>query len=431
MENKKKIYITSQNLKRHRLAPPPPRRRRPILSLAGQDVTDAFIAFHPGSAWKHLDPFFTGFYLEDYKISDVSRDYRALVAKFVKSGLFDKKGHSVIYSLSFISLMFASCLYLILCCTSFWAHILAEAILGLAWMQVTYLGHDSGHYNIMITPGYNKLAQIMTENCLTGISMAWWKWTHNAHHMACNSLDHDPDLQHLPFLAVSSRLFQSITSQFYKRQLTFDSLSRFFVSYQHLTFYPVMVVARFNLYLQTILLLFFSKRKVQDRAINILGILVFYTWFPALLSYLPNWTERALFILASFTVCSVQLMQFCLNHFAANVYVGAPKGNDWFEKQTNGTIDIDCSTWMDWFFGGLQFQLEHHLFPRMPRCHLRSISPVVQELCKKHNLPYNSVSFVEANKWTLRTLRSAALEARDLSSPVAKNLIWEAVNTHG
>lgn len=420
-----KVYDVTEWIKHH------PGGDIPIINLAGQDVTDAFIAFHPGSAWKHLDKFFTGYHLEDFQVSDVSRDYRTLVSGFVKSGLFEKKGHGVIYSLCFIYLLFSACIYGVLCSDGFWTHMLSGALLGLAWMQVTYLGHDSGHYNIMISPGFNKLAQIVTGNCLTGISMAWWKWTHNAHHVACNSLDYDPDLQHLPVFAVSSRFFNSITSQFYKRKLSFDSVSRFFVSHQHLTFYPIMVVARFNLYLQTILLLCSTKRRVPDRAINIIGVLVFWTWFPILVSYLPSWNERLLFVLASFTVCSVQHIQFCLNHFAADVYVGAPKGNDWFEKQTSGTIDISCSSWMDWFFGGLQFQLEHHLFPRMPRCHLRNISPQVQELCKKHNLPYNSVSFYEANKWTLRTLKSAAMEARDLSSTVPKNLLWEAFNTHG
>ncbi|KAL0339468.1 UNVERIFIED_CONTAM: Delta(8)-fatty-acid desaturase [Sesamum angustifolium] len=447
-ENVKK-YITSDELKKHNKpddlwlsvqgkvynvtewAKIHPGGATPLLHLAGQDVTDAFIAFHPGSAWKHLDKFFTGYHLEDFQVSDVSKDYRKLVAQFAKSGMFEKKGHGVIYSLCFIALLFYACLYGVLYCNSFWIHMLSAAILGIAWMQVTYLGHDSGHYEIMMNRGFNKLAQIVTGNCLTGISIAWWKWTHNAHHVACNSLDHDPDLQHLPFFAVSSRLFQSLISQFYGRKLTFDSMARFLVSYQHLTFYPVMCVARVNLYVQTLLLLFSPKRKVPDRALNIFGILVFWTWFPLLLSRLPNWNERILFVLASFCVTSIQHIQFCLNHFAANVYVGAPKGNDWFEKQTSGTIDISCSPRMDWFFGGLQFQLEHHLFPRLPRCHFRNISPLVQDLCKKHNLPYRSLSFLDANKLTYRTLRTAAMEARDFSSPVPKNLLWEAVNTHG
>ncbi|XWS70245.1 hypothetical protein CRYUN_Cryun03dG0032100 [Craigia yunnanensis] len=77
------------------------------------------------------------------------------------------------------------------------------------------------------------------------------------------------------------------------------------------------------------------------------------------------------------------------------------------------------------------FQIEHHLFPRLPRCHHRKISLFVKELCKKHNLQYHSASFWKANAMTIGTLRSAALQARDLSNPVPKNLVWAAVYTHG
>ncbi|KAL0347759.1 UNVERIFIED_CONTAM: Delta(8)-fatty-acid desaturase [Sesamum calycinum] len=412
-ENVKK-YITSDELKKHNKpddlwlsvqgkvynvtewAKIHPGGATPLLHLAGQDVTDAFIAFHPGSAWKHLDKFFTGYHLEDFQVSDVSKDYRKLVTQFAKSGMFEKKGHGVIYSLCFIALLFYACLYGVLYCNSFWIHMLSAAILGIAWMQVTYLGHDSGHYEIMMNRGFNKLAQIVTGNCLTGISIAWWKWTHNAHHET-----------HIRFHGkVSCELS------------AFDILSS-------------DVRCQSQSVCADIIASVLTKEKVPDRALNIFGILVFWTWFPLLLSRLPNWNERILFVLASFCVTSIQHIQFCLNHFAANVYVGAPKGNDWFEKQTSGTIDISCSPRMDWFFGGLQFQLEHHLFPRLPRCHFRNISPLVQDLCKKHNLPYRSLSFLDANKLTYRTLRTAAMEARDFSSPVPKNLLWEAVNTHG
>ncbi|KAH0673118.1 hypothetical protein KY284_024205 [Solanum tuberosum] len=394
----------------------------PIRSLAGQEATDAFIAFHPGTAWKYLDKFFTGYHLKDYEVTEVSKDYRKLCSEFSKAGMFEKKGHGVIYSFCFVTLLMSLSICGVLLSKNFLVHMLSAALLGLAWMQISYLGHDSGHYVMMTNRGFNKLAQILTGNCLTGISIAWWKWTHNAHHVACNSLDHDPDLQHLPVFAVSTKFFKSLNSSFYGRELTFDSVAKFFVSYQHFTYYPIMCVARVNLFVQTFLLLF-STRKVPDRALNILGILVFWTWFPLLVSTLPNWTERFLFVLLSFCVTSLQHIQFTLNHFAADVYVGQPEGNDWFEKQTSGTIDIACVSWMDWFYGGLQFQLEHHLFPRLPRCHLRTVSPVVQDLCKKHKLPYRSLSFYEANVWTLRTLKTAAMQAR--------GLLWEAVNTHG
>lgn len=284
---------------------------------------------------------------------------------------------------------------------------------------------------VTTSPMTNKLVQLISGNCLTGISIAWWKWTHNQHHIACNSLDHDPDLQHIPIFAVSSRFFSSLTSRFYCRKLEFDSLARILVSYQHWTFYPVMCFGRINLFIQTFLLLF-SCRRVPDRALNILGLLVFWTWFPLLVSCLPSWPERVMFVMVSFVVTAVQHIQFCLNHFSGEVYVGMPSANDWFEKQTKGTIDVSCSRWMDWLYGGLQFQLEHHLFPRLPRGQLRKIAPLAQELCKKHNLPYRSLSFWEANVSTVRTLRAAALQARQLTGgPVPKNLVWEAVNTHG
>ncbi|GMH17278.1 hypothetical protein Nepgr_019119 [Nepenthes gracilis] len=419
-----KIYDVSNWIRDH------PGGDVPLLNLAGQDVTDAFIAYHPGSAWNSLEKLSNGYYLKDFKVTEVSKDYRRLFNEFNKMGLFDKKGHGVIYSSICIAIMFAVCISGVLFSDSLTVHFGCGMLLGLAWIQSAYLGHDSGHYIIMSSRKFNKLAQLITGNCLTGISIAWWKWTHNAHHIACNSLDHDPDLQHIPVFAVSSKLFENMTSYFYGRKMIFDPIARFLVSYQHWTFYPVLVVARINLYLQTFLLLF-STRKVPDRAMNITGIAVFWTWFPLLLMSLPNWTERVLFLLASFSVTSLQHNQFCLNHFSANVYVGLPLGNDWFEKQTRGTIDISCSSWMDWMYGGLQFQLEHHLFPRLPRCHLRKVAPVVRDLCKKHNLPYRSLSFWDANVSTIRTLRTAALQARDLTNPTPENLLWEAINTHG
>ncbi|GAB2245075.1 hypothetical protein Droror1_Dr00000568 [Drosera rotundifolia] len=419
-----KVYDVSNWVKAH------PGGEAPLMNLAGLDVTDAFIAYHPRSSWHYLDKFSNGYHVKDFEVTEVSKDYRSLYSEINKMGMFDNKGHGVAYWFFMIAVMLIGCVIGVVGSDSLVVHLGCAMLLGMAWIQSTYLGHDSGHYVIMSSRGANKFAQLLCGNCLTGISIAWWKWTHNAHHIACNSLDHDPDLQHIPVFAVSSKLFHDMTSYFYGRKMMFDRVARFLVSYQHLTFYPILIVARINLYFQTFLLLL-SRRNVPDRALNIVGILVFWTWFPLLLSCLPNWTERFLFVLASFSVTSLQHLQFCLNHFAANVYVGKPNGNDWFEKQTSGTIDISCSPWMDWVYGGLQFQLEHHLFPRLPQCQLRKIAPLVRDLSKKHNLPYRSLSFLDANIWTIRTLRTAALQAQDLTNPTTKSLLWEAVNTHG
>nr|GEV24086.1 putative reverse transcriptase domain-containing protein [Tanacetum cinerariifolium] len=59
----------------------------PLMNLAGQDVTGAFIAFHPGSAWQHYNKLFTGYHLKDYQVSKVSKDYRKLASEFAKAGM--------------------------------------------------------------------------------------------------------------------------------------------------------------------------------------------------------------------------------------------------------------------------------------------------------------------------------------------------------
>ncbi|KAL7164571.1 hypothetical protein ACSBR2_040468 [Camellia fascicularis] len=419
-----KVYDVSDWAKDH------PGGYLPLLSLAGQDVTDAFVAYHPNTAWQYLDKFFNGYFIEDYSVSEVSKDYRMLVSEFSQMGLFEKKGHLALISFCFMALLFSVSVWGVLCCSSIWVHLVCGGLMGGLWIQSGWAGHDSGHYQIMPSKNLNRFVQILTGNCLAGISIAWWKWNHNAHHISCNSLDFDPDLQHMPFFVVSSKLFNSLTSCFYERKMPFDSVTRLFVSYQHWTFYPVMCFARLNLFAQSFMLLF-SKRKVPNRVQEILGISVFWIWYPLLVSCLPNWGERLMFVLASFAVSGIQHVQFCLNHFSSIVYVGPPSGSDWCGKQTRGTLDITCPSWMDWFHGGLQFQIEHHLFPRLPRSQLRKVSPFVRELCKKHNLPYDSASFWKANALTVRTLRNAALQARDVANPVQKNLVWEAVNTHG
>ncbi|XP_059657037.1 acyl-lipid (9-3)-desaturase-like [Cornus florida] len=443
-----KKYITSEDLKSHNKpgdlwitiqgkvydvsdwAKDHPGGETPLLNLAGQDVTDAFVAYHPSTAWQYLDKFFNGYYIQDYTVSEVSKDYRKLVFEFTKMGFFEKKGHVAFFTFVSMALLFWASVYGVLCCDGFWVHLLSGALMGCLWIQSGWIGHDSGHYQIMMTRRINRITQVLAGNCISGISIAWWKWNHNAHHIACNSLDHDPDLQHMPFFVVSSKFFNSITSCFYGRKLNFDSFTRFLVSYQHWTFYPVMCVARINLFAQSFFLLL-SKRRVRNRVSEMLGIAVFWIWYPLLVSCLPNWGERIMFIITSFSVTGIQHVQFCLNHFSSSVYIGPPNGNDWYGSQTNGTLNITCSPWLDWFHGGLQFQIEHHLFPRLPRCNLRKVSPFVKELCKKHKLPYNTVSFLKANAMTVGTLRIAALQARDLTNPVPKNLVWEAVNTHG
>ena len=60
------------------------------------------------------------------------------------------------------------------------------------------------------------------------------------------------------------------------------------------------------------------------------------------------------------------------------------------------------------FHGGLQYQIEHHLFPRLPRANLRRVAPRVRALCQRHGIPYRQLGFLEATAEIVGTLRRVA-----------------------
>ena len=81
---------------------------------------------------------------------------------------------------------------------------------------------------------------------------------------------------------------------------------------------------------------------------------------------------------------------------------------DHFLHTLQTTYDIDCMRSMDWFHLGLQFQVAHHMFPRLPRCHLRQATSAIREICAKHHLMYNSMTFTDLNVLLWKKMKTVA-----------------------
>merc|ERR1712216_1107137 len=202
---------------------------------------------------------------------------------------------------------------------------------------------------------------------------------------------------------------------------TTDAIARTLVSYQHFLYYPVMMVARINLYIQGILLLA-SKEKIEHRSLEIVTLLTFFGWFGTMLACcLSSWQERVAYVAVSHALAGLLHVQITLSHFAEEVYHGQAYNDDtdeWFRMQVKTTLNIDCPEYMDWFHGGLQFQVEHHLWPRLPRHNLRRAQQLVKAFCKKHDVTYHNLPWVEAQVELVLHLRKAALKMRASDQPV-------------
>jgi len=336
--------------------------------------------------------------------------------------------------------------------TSLACLLVGSTLLGLFFQNVAFMGHDAGHFSITGSLTYDFYIGLILGNTLTGIDLGWWKSTHNVHHSATNSVHDDPDIQHMPLLCFEERLSENRWSTYHGRFMPLlDDLLGKIMTYQHWYFYPLMAVARFNLYIQSIIYLVQScpfigggdstgKQKNEGYKVvnqhtgetrtsypwhkgarmqwSLQAITIATFWFLvySLLSRL-DLLSAALCFVSSHIVAGMLHVQILLSHIAMHYCADgsgstdahtAPNGHGeagYYEWQALSTMDVACPPCMDWFHGGLQFQLEHHLFPRLPRWNLRRLMPLTDEIFSKYDVPVVRKGFVEANCMILKQMR--------------------------
>lgn len=315
-----------------------------------------------------------------------------------------------------------------------WIQILGSVVFGFFLQQTAFLGHDSGHNCIFHDRFWDSMYGVMVGNFMTGISMAWWKDSHNVHHSVPNAYKSDPDIQHLPVFAVSSKYFDSVWSTYHKRVMPFDKISRFLVSYQQYLFYPVMALARFNLYAQGYILILVGDNCEWPK-LEIVGIVFYWSWLSWMLSHCLSWNVLLCCLFLSHGISGILHVQICLSHFSMEITNDVTYKNDdeqFFDTQLKTCIDINCPRWMDWFHGGLQFQTAHHLFPRVPRHRLRQLRVKVEAFCQKFGRTYNGATFWDTNVKTIKCLEKAAQEARaGKFVQLQDSMLWEGMCAQG
>lgn len=300
-------------------------------------------------------------------------------------------------------------------------YVLSAICLGLFWHQLTFTAHDAGHMGITHNFHVDTLIGIFVADFIGGLSIGWWKRNHNVHHIVTNAPEHDPDIQHMPFFAITHRYFEDLRSTYYDRVLTYDAVAQFTLKFQHYLYYPLLCFGRFNLYRLSWEYLLTGQAPSKGpawwhRHVEIVGQISFWLWFGYCLIYrsLPTNSARLTYVLVSHLVAAPVHLQIVLSHFAMStadlgVHESFP------QKMLRTTMDVDCPAWLDFVHGGLQFQVVHHLYPRIPRHNLRATQKLVQEFCEEVGIPYALYGFVQGNQKVVGRLADVAQQARILA----------------
>lgn len=288
-------------------------------------------------------------------------------------------------------------------------YVISALLMGTAWHQMTFIAHDAGHVAISHNYQIDNLFGMVVADWFGGLSLGWWKRNHNVHHLVTNDPAHDPDIQHLPFFAVSTRFFNDLYSTYYDKTLWFDAFAKKAIPLQDYLYYPILAFGRFNLYRLswTHLILGEGPRKGKAawfRWFELAGLLFFFFWFFYLLigSIEGGWNKFN-YIMVSHVATMLVHVQITLSHFAMST-ADLGVSESFASRQLRTTMDVDCPVWLDFLHGGLQFQSIHHLFPRLPRHNLRRVQPFVIKFCEDVGLPYSIYGFGRGNEIVISKL---------------------------
>ncbi|KAK8162172.1 fatty acid desaturase [Phyllosticta citrichinensis] len=353
------------------------------------------------------------------KVQDeIVRKYRVLGQRIRDAGLYKCNYTSYLIEAARYSFFFS--LFFLFLHTGWYCT--SAIALGCFWHQLVFTAHDAGHMGITHDFTKDTIIGIIVADFLGGLSLGWWKRSHNVHHIVTNHTQHDPDIQQLPFFAVSHRYFESLRSTYYDTVLTYDAAAKFLIPLQHFLYYPVLCFGRFNLYVLSWHYLLGGNAIRRGPAwwhrwFEIAGQLFFWFWFGYATVYrsIPGFWNRIAFVLISHMVTAPVHVQITLSHFAMST-VDLGTHESFAQKMLRTTMDVDCPEWLDFFHGGLQFQAVHHLYPRIPRHNLRQAQRFVMDFCDDVRIPYGLYGFADGNRKVIGRLGDVARQATILAA---------------
>jgi sphingolipid 8-(E)-desaturase len=354
----------------------------------------------------------------DQKTQDeIIRKYRLLNDRIRAQGLYNCNYSAYAFEVARYSFLFA----MMLLCLRWGWYGLGGMFLGVFWHQLVFTAHDAGHMGITHNFVADTVIGIIIADFIGGLSLGWWKRTHNVHHIVTNHPEHDPDNQHMPFFAVCPKFLKSLYSTYHERLMPFDAFAKAVIPYQAYTYYPILTLGRFNLYVQSWIFLIRGLGPNKGPAwwtrwLELAGQVFFWIWFGYGILYktIPTNWGRFAFVMVSHMVTMPLHVQITLSHFAMSTSDPGPD-ESFPQKMLRTTMDIDCPQWLDFLHGGLQFQAIHHLYPRIPRHNLRATQKLVQAFCSEVGIPYALYGFVDGNKEVIGRLNEVGRQAAILA----------------
>jgi fatty acid desaturase len=327
-------------------------------------------------------------------------DYAALSRQVRQSGLLDRRPRYYAWKITLTTAALAACWAAFAVIGNSWWQLADAAFLAVAFAQFGFLGHDAGHGQVFRTRRANAVLGLACGNLGAGVSYDWWTGKHNRHHAHPNTEGADPDI------AIGALAFSPASAR------TARGIQRLIFRYQACLVIPMLFLEALSLHASSIRRM--ARPGCRHRAweATLLGA-HFAACLGAVFLVLPPVKAVAFIgvqqgLLGFYLGCS-----FAPNHKGMPILAASDK-TDFLRRQVLTSRNVRGGWLTDFALGGLNYQIEHHLFPSMPRPNLHRAQAMVAAFCAERDVSYTQTSLLASYAQALGHL---AAVGSDLASP--------------
>lgn len=325
-------------------------------------------------------------------------NYTQLKNTIRTAGLLDRKPARYIGKILAATILVAVSIAILAVTDNIWIQLGNAALLAFTTVQLCFLGHDAGHQQIFNRTRKNDRLGLVI-SLLVGINRTWWVEKHNEHHGNPNNVDADPDVN-LPLIAFSSQQARESTG-----------VTALIIRHQAVLFYPLTCLESFVLKASGIprLLRRDVKYRIAEPAVMV-GHIALYVGL--VFWCLPVW-EGIVFLAVHHILTGLYVSAtFAPNH-KGMLMTDASSKIDFLKQQVLTARNVRPSPVNDVLYGGLNYQIEHHLFPTMPRHNLSKARPIIMDFCRRNGISYHETGLIQSHREILEYLHHVSAPLRN------------------
>ena len=280
-----------------------------------------------------------------------------------------------------------------------WWQLGIAAFLAIVFTQLGFIGHDAGHRQIFRSRRANDVVGLLHGNLAIGLSYGWWVDKHNRHHAHPNTDGKDPDLE---IDALAFTVGQASAKR--------SRVTRFIARHQRYLFFPLLMLEGLQLHVNSVQAV--RRRGLRHRGWEVLMLGLHLAGYLTIVLLVLSPVKALVFIVVQQALFGLYLgCSFAPNHKGMPL-LSADDQTDFLRRQVLTSRNVRGNWFVDYALGGLNYQIEHHLFPNMPRPNLRRSQPLIKKFCLQHDVPFCETTLLRSYALALGHLHEVGAPLR-------------------